>query len=173
MEVLRSICRWIDSINEWIGRGVAFISAGLVVVMFSDVVMRYLFKKSFVLVQELEWHLFGFIFLIGAGYTLLYDGHVRVDVIYQKLKPVAKAWINLLGVAFFLIPGCLMVIITSWKFAHNSWMVFEGSPDPGGIPLRFIIKGAITVGFVLLLMQGLALGLRSLTQIMDKGKPKE
>jgi len=173
MEILQSICRWIDSINEWIGRGVAFITVGLVVVMFSDVVMRYLFKKSFVLVQELEWHLFGFIFLIGAGYTLLYDGHVRVDVIYQKLKPVAKAWINLLGTIFFLIPGCLMVIITSWKFTHNSWMVFEGSPDPGGIPLRFIIKGAITVGFALLLMQGLALGLRSLTQIMDKGKTKE
>ena len=173
MEIVRSVCRWIDSINEWIGRGVAFITVGLVVVMFSDVVMRYLFKKSFVLVQELEWHLFGFIFLIGAGYTLLYDGHVRVDVIYQKLKPVAKAWINLLGTIFFLIPGCLMVIITSWKFTHNSWMVFEGSPDPGGIPLRFIIKGAITVGFALLLMQGLALGLRSLTQIMDKGKTKE
>ena len=173
MEILQSICRWIDSINEWIGRGVAFITAGLVVVMFSDVVMRYLFKKSFVMVQELEWHLFGFIFLIGAGYTLLYDGHVRVDVIYQKLKPAAKAWINLLGTIFFLIPGCLMVIITSWKFTHNSWMVFEGSPDPGGIPLRFIIKGAITVGFALLLMQGLALGLRSLTQIMDKGKTKE
>ena len=173
MEIVRSVCRWIDSINEWIGRGVAFITVGLVVVMFSDVVMRYLFKKSFVMVQELEWHLFGFIFLIGAGYTLLYDGHVRVDVIYQKLKPVAKAWINLLGTIFFLIPGCLMVIITSWKFTHNSWMVFEGSPDPGGIPLRFIIKGAITVGFALLLMQGLALGLRSLTQIMDKGKTKE
>ena len=173
MEIARSVCRWIDSINEWIGRGVAFITVGLVVVMFSDVVMRYLFKKSFVLVQELEWHLFGFIFLIGAGYTLLYDGHVRVDVIYQRLKPVAKAWINLLGTIFFLIPGCLMVIITSWKFTHNSWMVFEGSPDPGGIPLRFIIKGAITVGFALLLMQGLALGLRSLTQIMDKGKTKE
>jgi len=170
---VRSVCRWIDSINEWIGRGVAFITVGLVVVMFSDVVMRYLFKKSFVMVQELEWHLFGFIFLIGAGYTLLYDGHVRVDVIYQKLKPAAKAWINLLGTIFFLIPGCLMVIITSWKFTHNSWMVFEGSPDPGGIPLRFIIKGAITVGFALLLMQGLALGLRSLTQIMDKGKTKE
>ncbi|OIP39060.1 MAG: C4-dicarboxylate ABC transporter permease, partial [Desulfobacteraceae bacterium CG2_30_51_40] len=173
MEIVRSVCRWIDSINEWIGRGVAFITVGLVVVMFSDVVMRYLFKKSFVMVQELEWHLFGFIFLIGAGYTLLYDGHVRVDVIYQKLKPAAKAWINLLGTIFFLIPGCLMVIITSWKFTHNSWMVFEGSPDPGGIPLRFIIKGAITVGFALLLMQGLALGLRSLTQIMDKGKTKE
>ncbi|PJB34926.1 MAG: C4-dicarboxylate ABC transporter permease, partial [Deltaproteobacteria bacterium CG_4_9_14_3_um_filter_51_14] len=62
MEIVRSVCRWIDSINEWIGRGVAFITAGLVVVMFSDVVMRYLFKKSFVMVQELEWHLFGFIF---------------------------------------------------------------------------------------------------------------
>ena len=173
MEAIRKICRLIDTLNEWIGRGVAFIAAGLVVVVFTDVVMRYLFKKSFVVVQELEWHLFGLIFLIGAGYTLLYDGHVRVDIIYQRLKPLARAWVNFIGVLFFLIPGCLMVMITSWKFMHNSWTVLEGSPDPGGIPFRFIIKGAITVGFALLLLQGIAMGLKSLEEILGKRDLRE
>lgn len=172
METLKRICRWIDTLNEWVGQGIAFITVGLVAVVFADVVMRYAFRKSSVVVQELEWHLFGFIFLLGAGYTLLHDGHVRVDVVYQRLKPIVRAWINLIGVIGFLIPGCLMVIITSWKFAYNSWLILEGSPDPGGIPLRFIIKGAITVGFLLLLVQGIALGLRSLAAVLGEQEEK-
>jgi TRAP-type mannitol/chloroaromatic compound transport system permease small subunit len=171
METLKRICRWIDTLNEWVGQGIAFITVGLVAVVFADVVMRYAFKKSSVVVQELEWHLFGLIFLLGAGYTLLHEGHVRVDVVYQRLKPRVRAWVNLIGVIAFLIPGCLMVIITSWKFTYNSWVILEGSPDPGGIPLRFIIKGAITIGFLLLFVQGIALGLRSLAAVL--GEPEE
>jgi len=85
MNVLKTLSRWMDTINEWVGRGVAWVTLGLVLVVFIDVVMRYLFNTSFVFTQELEWHLFGFIFLIGAGYTLLHNGHVRVDIIYQRL----------------------------------------------------------------------------------------
>ncbi len=81
MNVLKTFIRWIDGLNEWVGRGVAWVTLALVLVIFVDVVMRYLFNTSYVFTQELEWHLFGFIFLIGAGYTLLHDGHVRVDII--------------------------------------------------------------------------------------------
>jgi len=142
------------------------VTLSLVVIVFVDVVMRYLFKTSFVFTQELEWHLFAFIFLIGAGYTLLRDGHVRVDIIYQRLGFKGRAWVNFIGVLTFLIPGCILVITTSWKFAHNSWMIGEGSPDPGGIPFRFLVKGCIPVGFSLLLLQGLSLGMHSLLQIL-------
>jgi TRAP-type mannitol/chloroaromatic compound transport system permease small subunit len=166
MQAIKWLARFIDKINEWVGRGVAWVTLGLVLVVFTDVVMRYLFNTSFVFTQELEWHLFGFIFLIGAGYTLLHDGHVRVDIIYQRLGSKGRAWINLGGVLLFLIPGCIMVITTSWKFAANSFAMLEGSPDPGGIPLRFIIKGCIPVGFVLLLIQGISLGLHSFMQIL-------
>jgi TRAP-type mannitol/chloroaromatic compound transport system permease small subunit len=173
MNVLKTVSRWIDILNEWVGRGVAWVTLVLVVVIFVDVVMRYLFNTSFVFTQELEWHLFGFIFLIGAGYTLLHDGHVRVDIIYQRLGLKGQAWINLLGVIFFLIPGCLMVMITSWKFVANSFMIMEGSPDPGGIPFRFIIKGCIPAGFFLLLIQGLSLGMHSLMRILGIETAKE
>jgi TRAP-type mannitol/chloroaromatic compound transport system permease small subunit len=166
MNVLKTFSRWIDGLNEWVGRGVAWVTLALVVVIFVDVVMRYLFNTSFVFTQELEWHLFAFIFLIGAGYTLLHDGHVRVDIVYQRLGLKGRAWINLLGVIFFLIPGCLMVMITSWKFVVNSFMMMEGSPDPGGIPLRFIVKGCIPAGFLLLLIQGISLAVHSLMQIL-------
>ena len=165
MSILMKICQLIDALNERIGRGVAWVTALLVVVIFIDVMMRYAFNTSFVFTQELEWHLFGFIFLIGAGYTLLHDGHVRVDVIYQRLGFKGRAWINLVGVLIFLIPGCLMVISTSWRFTMTSFAMLEGSPDPGGIPFRFIIKGCIPVGFVLLLLQGLSLGIHSFLQL--------
>ena len=173
METLKTVSRFIDKLNEWVGRGVAWATLCLVLVVFIDVVMRYLFNTSFVFTQELEWHLFGFIFLIGAGYTLLKDGHVRVDIIYQRLGLKGRAWINFCGVIIFLIPGCIMVIATSWKFAANSFAMLEGSPDPGGIPLRFIIKGCIPVGFTLLLLQGFSLGLHSLMQILGIEKAIE
>ena len=166
MNIIKMFSRWIDTLNEWVGRGVGWVTLALVLVIFIDVVMRYLFNTSYVFTQELEWHLFAFIFLIGAGYTLLHDGHVRVDIIYQRLGLKGQAWINLFGVFFFLIPGCLMVMSTSWKFAVNSFMIMEGSPDPGGIPFRFIVKGCIPAGFLLLLIQGLSLAMHSLMQIL-------
>ncbi len=166
MNLLKNLSRFIDRINEWIGRGVAWVTLGLVVVIFFDVVMRYLFNTSFVFTQELEWHLFGFIFLIGAGYTLLHDGHVRVDIFYQRLGLRGRGWVNFLGVILFLIPGCILVIETSWQFMLNSYAIMEGSPDPGGIPFRFVIKACIPIGFSLLLLQGISLGIHSLMQIL-------
>ena len=165
MKTLQTLSHRIDALNAWVGRLVAWVALGLVLVVFTNVVMRYLFKTSFVFAQELEWHLFAFIFLVGAGYTLLQDGHVRVDIIYQRLGPKGQAWINLVGVILLLIPGCLLVLLTSWNFVWKSWLILEGSADPGGIPLRFIIKGCIPIGFVLLLLQGISLGIHSLLQI--------
>jgi len=173
MKSIKALSRWIDCLNEWVGRGVAWVTLGLVLVVFIDVVMRYLFNTSFVFTQELEWHLFGFIFLIGAGYTLLHDGHVRVDIIYQRLSHKGRAWVNLFGVLLFLIPGCIMLISTSWKFTINSYSILEGSPDPGGIPFRFIIKGCMPLGFVLLLLQGISLGMHSFLQIIGIEKVTE
>ncbi len=173
MNVLLKLSRAIDSLNEWVGRGVAWSTFVVVIVVFVDVVMRYLFNTSFVFTQELEWHLFAFIFLMGAGATLLKDGHVRVDIIYQRLGPKGQAWINLLGVIFFLLPGCLMIIDTSAKFVYNSWSVMEGSPDPGGIPYRFILKACIPIGFVLVTLQGISLGMKSILTIFGHDSKDE
>ena len=168
MQALKKLSQWIDTLNTWVGNCVAWATAIVVVVVFVDVVMRYVFDTSFVFTQELEWHLFGFIFLMGAGYTLLKDGHVRVDIFYQRLSPKSKAWINLLGVLFFLIPGCYMIIATSMRFVYNAWSVMEGSPDPGGIPYRFVLKACIPAGFILLLLQGISLGIKSLFTILGE-----
>lgn len=176
MSFLKTICRWIDALNTWVGRGVSWATFIVVMVVFVDVVMRYVFKTSFVFVQELEWHLFAFIFLMGAGNTLLKDGHVRVDIFYQRMNPKQQAWINLIGVIFFLMPGCYLIITTSFKFAHNAWTVMEGSPDPGGIPYRYLLKACIPAGFVLILLQGISMGIKSFLTILnndpDGGDPE-
>lgn len=171
--VLRRICQGIDLLNRGVGYVVAWATFIVVLVVFTDVVMRYAFKTSFVFVQELEWHMFAFIFLMGAGYTLFQDGHVRVDIFYQRFSPKTKAWINLLGVIFFLLPGCYLIITTSWRFVYNAWAVMEGSPDPGGIPLRFIIKGTIPAGFILIALQGISLGIKSFMTIIGRERELE
>jgi len=107
LDALAILCRRIDAVNDWVGRAVSWISFLLVMVVFTDVVMRYLFNTSYVFAQELEWHLFALIFLLASGFTLLKDGHVRVDVVYQGLSPRGQAWVNFLGTVLFLLPGCI------------------------------------------------------------------
>jgi len=162
-----TIAAGIDAFNEWTGRLVSWVVVLLVAVVFIDVVMRYAANTSFVFTQELEWHLFGFIFLMGAGYTLLYDQHVRVDVLYQRLSDRGQAWINVLGCLFFLFPGAILIIDTSFEFAWESLIFLEGSPDPGGIPFRFIIKSCVPLGFVLLLFQGVSMFIRNLGVLLN------
>lgn len=167
---LQTFSLGIDRLNTWVGRGVSWVTLLLVLVVFVDVVMRYAFNISYVFTQELEWHLFALIFLMGAGYTLLKDGHVRVDIIYQRLSQKQQAWANLIGVLFFLVPGCYLVIATSLPWVVTSCTTGECSPDPGGVPYRYIVKSFVPAGFFLLLLQGLSLGIKSLLVIVGRAE---
>ena len=153
---MRELARRIDAWQERFGRGVSWLSLVMILVVFGDVLMRYLFRMTYVATQELEWYLFGTLYLLAAGYTLLHDEHVRVDIVYSKLTPRRRAWLNFVLFWVFFFPSCLLVIYTAWPFVRNSWPVWEGSPDPGGIPGRWVLKSMIIVGFVLLLVQGIS-----------------
>lgn len=166
MRVLKTICAGIDAINDKVGQAVSWATLLLILVTFTDVVMRYFFNTSYVFTQELEWHVFAFIFLMGAGYTLKEDGHVRVEVFYGRMGPKGKAWINLIGVIFFLIPSCVLFVKTGIPFVVKSFQIMEGSPDPGGIPFRFLLKACIPAGYALILMQGISLGINSLMGVL-------
>ena len=156
------IIEFIDSVNEFIGKSVSWLSFLLVLLVTIDVVMRYGFNISFVSLEEMEWHLYALIFLLGAGYTLRHNGHVRVDVIYQRLPKRIRAFINVIGVLFFLFPGCYLVIKTSIPFVHSSWLMHEGSADPGGLPGRYILKAVVPIAFVLLAIQGFSMLLKNI-----------
>lgn len=148
----------INHFTEYTGKLSSWLVLLLVLLTCYDVMMRYLFQHGSVGLQELEWHLFALIFLLGSGYTLKHDAHVRVDILYRsnRLNDKHRAWIDTLGIVLFLIPFCLLILISSWPFAYNSYLYQEGSPDPGGLPYRFILKAAMLFGFLLLMLQGLA-----------------
>jgi len=167
---LKRLVAAIELISEWSGRAVAWLVLAMVLVTAYDVAMRYLFQAGSVALQELEWHLFALLFLLGAAYTLKHDGHVRVDIFYnsQWMTDRRRAMIDLFGGLFLLLPFCLMIIISSLPFVANSFGLGEGSPDPGGLPYRFLLKAAIPVGFGLLLLQGVANMLRSLCVLLEK-----
>ena len=153
---LRELARKIDRFQDAFGRGVSWIMLFMVLVVFFDVIMRYAFNQSSVFTQELEWHLFGLVYLLGAGYTMLFDEHVRVDILYSRWSRRKRAWFDFALAFIFFFPSCLMVIYTTWPFVRNSFLVYEGSPDPGGVPFRFLLKSVIIVGFVLLMVQGIS-----------------
>jgi TRAP-type mannitol/chloroaromatic compound transport system permease small subunit len=153
---MRQLARRIDALQDRFGRGVSWMMLAMVVVVFGDVISRYVFRTTYVFVQELEWYLFGASYLLAAGYTLLFDEHVRVDIVYSKLSPRKKAWFDLVLFLVFFFPSCLLVLYTAWPFVRNSWAVWEGSPDPGGIPGRWALKSMIILGFAFLLLQGLS-----------------
>ena len=169
----RGAARAIDAVNEWIGRAVAWLVLALVLLIGWDVAMRYLFSRGSVALQELEWHLFAMLFLLGAAYTLKHDAHVRVDVLYQSrwMNPARRALVNLLGSVLFLIPFCVLVIVSAWPFVTAAWVHGEGSPDPGGLPHRWLLKACIPLGFGLLLLQGVALALHSLDALRGPRGP--
>lgn len=167
---VKSIIQSISSLNAFIGKSVSWLTFLLVMLICVDVFWRYFFDNSKVWMGELEWHLFALIFLLGAAYTFKEDEHVRVDLFYTKFSPKRKAWTNLIGNLFFLIPFCIMIIATSWKYGVSAFQFGEGSPNPGGLPYRFIVKSSISIGFFFLLLQAVANILESILIIQDKEK---
>ena len=154
----------IDTLSEWIGRAVYWMTLFMVVVGAFNAVARYLDRYTGLGISsnmyiELQWYMFSLVFLLGAAYTLRHEAHVRVDVLYAGLTPRGRAWINLLGTILFLIPFCILILVTSWSTVTNSWRVLEMSPDPGGLP-RYLIKTAIPLAFLLLMLQGIVLAIK-------------
>ena len=172
MKVIAAGVRWIDWINEKVGFAASWLTTLLVLVVCFNVFTRRFLDMTPVSMQELEWHLFALIFLFGAAYTLKYDRHVRVDLVYARLGPKGKAWVNLLGSLLFLVPFCGFVIWASIDFVHFSFMDGEGSPNPDGLPGRYVLKACIPIAFAILLLQGLSLAGRSLLVIRGHEEEK-
>ena len=159
--LLTGIINFIDRLNEKVGRLASWLTAILVVLVCYDVFTRYLLNETQAWIMELEWHLFALVFLLGAAYALKHDKHVRVDLFYARFSPKDKAWVNLLGGILFLIPWTVLIIYWSFDYAQLSWSVREGSPDPGGLPARYIIKFAVPLGMFLLMLQAISMVIKS------------
>ena len=165
---MKKIIEFLEAINEKTGQLVSWVSVLMVVVISLDVMIRYIFQFTFIWIVELEIFLFGFLFMLAAGYTFKHGKHVRVDVLYTKLSEKGQAVIDIIGGILFLIPWCYIVIKGSWKYAYNSFLMGEGSAQPGGLPALYVLKFSIVLGFAFLLLQVLASILKNINTLLKK-----
>ena len=174
MGALALLARAIDRFNQTVGMSVAWFATFMVLVQFVVVVLRYVFGYGTVFMQESIIYMHGFLFLLGAGYTLLHDGHVRVDVFYRDASPKKKAIIDLFGTLVLLFPVCITMMIYSWPYMMTSWSILEGSTETSGIPARFILKTAIVAFLVLIMLQGVSMIIHNIRRILgDEEFPVE
>lgn len=155
MRPMLALARLIDAINDRVGRAVAWLVLAAVLVSSGNAASRYAFSLSSNAWLEIQWYLFSAIFLLAAGYTLRHDAHVRIDVLYGRYSPRARAWLDILGGLFFLMPMALLILYFSWFVFMQSYVGHEVSSDAGGL-VRWPVKLLMPVGFGLLVLQGLS-----------------
>ena len=164
---LRSTALLLTSINIVIGRLTAWLVLFMTLMQFVVVIMRYVFAYGSIQMQESIWYMHGLLFMLGAGYTLAREGHVRLDVFYRDISERTKAWINLAGSVIFLIPFCIANFDFAWSLVLNSWAVYEGSTETVGLPYIYLFKTVILVFSVLLAIEGVSLAIRSLLKLTE------
>ena len=160
--------RWadgLDLVNRAVGLVVCWAALAMVAAQFAIVLARYVFGVSDIAASETVLYLHATLFMLGAGYTLMVDGHVRVDIFYARAGPRPKAAIDALGHAVLLMPSVLVLLVWSWPSVRSAWAIREGAISVGGIPASFLLKTLIPVFCVLLLVQSLACLLRALAAL--------
>lgn len=162
---MQRIADTLDTVNRAVGSAVRWLALVMVLVQFGIVLARYVYGVSSIAVNESVLYMHATLFMLGAGYTLLVDGHVRVDIFYARLSEKAQSRIDLFGHVFFLVPAMLTVLYWSWPSIRNSWSILEGPISVGGIPASFLLKSLIPAFCVLLLIQSLACILRDIARL--------
>lgn len=157
--------RAVNRVSDLFGKAAAVLFVLLLFNVFYDVVSRYAFNDVSIAMQEMEWHLFALMFLLGVPFTLRADAHVRVDIIYDRLSLRKRAWIDLTGTLCLLLPFCLLVGWYGVDFAHESFLLGESSGDPGGLAYRWLIKAAIPFAFFATALSGFGLALKSVNTL--------
>ncbi|MDX3907311.1 MAG: TRAP transporter small permease subunit [Pigmentiphaga sp.] len=168
MNALLAFSRLIDRVNLFVGKAVTWLTLVVVVVSAGNAIVRKVLHTSSNAWLELQWYLFGAIFLLASGYTLLKNEHVRVDIVAQKLSKRTQIWIEIFGVLLFLLPACILIMWLSWPVFVDSYVTNEQSSNPGGL-VRWPVKLLIPVGFFLLVLAGISHLIKCVAFLMGKG----
>ena len=155
MNALLALSRTIDTLSERIGRWMSWLILAAVIVSTVNAVIRKLFDVSSNSWLELQWVLFGAVFLLCSPWTLMSNEHIRIDIVNSLLPKGTRNWIDVLGHVLFLLPLCVIMMLVSWPFALRSFAINEQSVNAGGLaqwPAKFLIP----IGFTLLFIQGLS-----------------
>ena len=161
MGTLENLYLWIDSFNNRLGQIVSWLAIAMVLTQFMVVVMRYIFSIGFIWMQESVLYLHATLFMLGASYTLLHEGHVRVDIYYREMGERGKAMVDLIGSIVFLLPVCALLWWWSWPYVEQSWSVGEGSRETSGIQAVFLLKTIILAFAGLIALQGVSMVIRA------------
>ena len=145
-----NIIQRISILSERLIKNFFYIMFGLVII---NILLRYIFNINFIFLQELVMYLHAFIFLFGVSICLRDDSHVRIDVVTNKLRKKNRIIIDLIGYIILVIPFCFFVIYESTTMISQSWSMLEGSSEPGGLPIVYILKSSIYIFSLLLLIQ--------------------
>jgi TRAP-type mannitol/chloroaromatic compound transport system permease small subunit len=163
----------VDGINRFVGSVVRWCALLMVLVQFALVVLRYVYGVSFISLNESVLYLHGMLFMLGAGYTLLVDGHVRVDIFYSRLSTRGRAAIDIFGHLVLLFPSMIVLLIYSWPSVRRSWSILEGPISVGGIPASFLLKSLIPAFCILLIIQGLSNLVRDVARLLASPEDPE
>lgn len=164
---LEKLARGLDVVVEIAGRVGGWCGFGLLVVMAGNVLMRYIFNTGSVAMQELEWHLMAPVSLLCIAYAIKHEGHIRVDIFYARMSPRGQQIIELISCVCALLL-CIIIVHLSIPYVMQAYNIGERSPDPGGLPYRWIVKSMIPLGFVFLGLQSLASVFRAIIPLLDK-----
>ena len=151
-----NLVKRLDSINRNVGKVIRWAALLMVLIQFSVVLFRYVFGFSSIAVNESVLYLHSSLFMLGAGYTLLMDDHVRVDIFYAKSSPLRRSTIDIFGHLVLLLPSMLVLAYWSWPSVVNSWKILEGPISVGGIPASFLLKSLIPAFCALLIIQSIS-----------------
>lgn len=159
---MERFANWLDAINRATGNAVRWLALAMVLVQFAVVLLRYVFGVSFIALNESVLYMHSALFMLGAGYTLLVDGHVRVDIFYARATTPVKATIDLFGHIALLLPSMIVLAWWTWPSVRNSWAILEGPISVGGIPASFLLKSLIPAFCILLVIQSVSCIAKSL-----------
>ena len=157
----------IDTLSEHIGKAISWLTVAMVVLTFIVVILRYGFDIGWIWMQESVAYMYAWIFMFGAGYTLKHEGHVRVDIFYRQFTIKQQAWVNLLGTLFLLFPMFIFIAWISFDYVVVSWRISESSREAGGLAFVYLLKTSLLIMPALVVLQGLALVLRSLKTLLN------
>ena len=153
MERIAAFC---DGLNKTVAQIVRWLALAMVLIQFAIVIGRYVYGVNSIAAQESVLYMHAALFMLGAGYTLLVDKHVRVDIFYARATPLLRRRIDIFGHLFFLLPAMAALLYWSWPSVVNSWRILEGPISVGGIEAVFLMKSLIPAFCVLLILQSLS-----------------
>lgn len=168
MSFLLSLSRLIDRINEGVGRSVLWLVLIAVLISAGNAIVRKLFNTSSNALLEVQWYLFAAIFMLAAGYTLLRNEHVRIDILISRLSPKGRNWVDIFGIVFFLLPIMLLILWLSWPIVMSSFESGEMSQNPGGL-IRWPVKILLPIGLFLLVLQAVSELIKRIAFVCGRG----